>query len=737
MKKRLLFWIIVLCLLFSGCGKKEADVATVQTSYVANPCGVPHLQGTINSTLKIDSKLYAGVYTKGIAVEDGRYCVVTYDFSENTNKSTILRGRDEMVMWSFTVLEDGNYKALFYTWDSENMCYSSLWVLTFDQEGNVLEEQDITQRVAEQIQDTITQNSFCFDREGNLYFYTTTYAGTSITSKIYRVQKDGEIQLLKENAGNVLGIQIVSSRLWIAEADGEHTISIYDLEDNQIADLKLSTKSQSMFITDGLTDTQKYIVLDTTVYEYDVDSKQLTELFTYEDVGLELGVFNTGKLIATEQNVFYVIKKTAETEDGGRTYDWVRISESDNISQKEVLTIAVSEQNSSLKEAVTVFNQVSEQYKVVVKVYETDSENNPSALLQADIAAGNIPDMIAVDTIDLDAMINNGLVCDLSDLLEKDPELSKNDFIGKSLDIYTRGDELYALPQCLCVTALTGKQKILDGRDKWTMKEFEEYVHSLPNEKAATMGISRSFMLQIVMEQYMSQFVDWQNKTCSFDSGEFVDLLQFINMYPEEALNVENDVEKLVEMFQSDEIILYPNGITTAFDYQFMKSLWGEDVSYIGFPSATGNGIQLMNTSTAYVITENSSHKEEMWQIIKHIVTNPNLATAGLPAYQPLFDKACEDAMKKNMEKSEDGTMIEKPAMEMEMAGIKIDIFASTEEDISMLKGLFEQAEPVKESSPVIRNIIQEEVWGYFNGQKDVNDVADVIQNRVSIYLNE
>ena len=124
-----------------------------------------------------------------------------------------------------------------------------------------------------------------------------------------------------------------------------------------------------------------------------------------------------------------------------------------------------------------------------------------------------------------------------------------------------------------------------------------------------------------------------------------------------------------------------------------------------------------------------------MWQIIKHIVTNPNLATAGLPAYQPLFDKACEDAMKKNMEKSEDGTMIEKPAMEM--AGIKIDIFASTEEDISMLKGLFEQAEPVKESLSVIRNIIQEEVWGYFNGQKDVNDVADVIQNRVSIYLNE
>lgn len=69
--------------------------------------------------------------------------------------------------------------------------------------------------------------------------------------------------------------------------------------------------------------------------------------------------------------------------------------------------------------------------------------------------------------------------------------------------------------------------------------------------------------------------------------------------------------------------------------------------------------------------------------------------------------------------------------------GMELEIFASTEEDIVMLKDLFEKAEPVKASSSVIKNIIQEEAWGYFSGQKEVGDVAGAIQSRVSIYLNE
>lgn len=583
-----------------------------------------------------------------------------------------------MAMWSFTVLEDGNYKALFLVWSSEEMDYSSLYLVTFDREGNLIEEQDIRQKVAELFQDTILLNNFYLDRTGILYFYDSTYAVTSIASKIYSVQNNGDIQFLKEYPSSVLGLQIVSSHVWIARNPDPKKIIIEEIgdrgtESKEVAALDLSTKSPSITMSAGLTDEQIFIAQDASVYEYDLASKRLEKLFDYEDVGLEPGViFNTRKLIATAQDEFYVINMTGETEEGKRTYDWVKITRSEEVPQKETLTIAVSEENSWLKEAVTAFNKSSDQYKVVVKVYETDGVNKTSDLLQAEIAAGNVPDMIAVDAIDMDAMISKGLLHDLSDLLERDPDLSKNDFVGRALEIHERNDRLYAIPRCVAVTALAGKEKMLEGRESWNMQEFKEYMYGLPNEKAVFGGISRSQMLQFVMEQHLFSFVDWESRTCSFESEEFKELLKFIRVFSDENPNMEDDMALFADLLRTDEIVLYPGAICDTYDHQFLKALWGEDIAYVGFPSAEGTGIRLADVSDAYAIMEGSAHKEEMWQIIKYMVTNQRLAESGLPAYQPLFDKACENAMEKKMVQSGDDTLTEEPRLDMELSGKKL-----------------------------------------------------------------
>lgn len=745
MKPKYLIWIAFFCLLLSGCGKQGTDtnVQKAQGGYVAHACEVPDLQGTINSTLMVDSKLYAGVYTSGTAVEDGRYSVVIYDISDGTTERTILQGREEMAMWSFTVLEDGNYKALFLVWSSEELNYSSLCLATFDREGNLIEEQDIRQKVAEQFPDAAAMYNFYLDRTGIFYFYDSIYSGISVTSKIYSIQNNGDIRLIKEYPNIIDGFRLVSSHLWIARNLEPKKIMIEEIDDHgteskEIATLDLGANSPSIVMSAGLTDEQIFIEQDASVYEYDLASKRLEKLFDYEDIGLESGrIFNTGKLIATAKDEFYVISKTAETEEGKRIYDWVKITRSDEVQQKETLTIAVSEESSLLKEAVTAFNKSSDQYKVVVKVYETDGVNKTSDLLQAEIAAGNVPDMIAVDAIDMDAMINKGLLYDLSDLLERDPDLSKNDFVGRALEIYERNDKLYAIPQCVFLTALTGKQKMLEGRESWDMQEFKEFINGLSNEETVFWGISRSQMLQFVMEQHLFSFVDWESRTCSFESEEFKDLLEFIRVFSDENPNMEDDMALLTDLLRTDEIVLYPGVICNTFDYQFLKALWGEEIAYIGFPSADGTGIRLGDIADAYAIMEGSAHKEEMWQIIKYMVMNQGLAQSGLPAYQPLFDKACENAMEKKMVQSGDDTLTEEPRLDMELSGIKITVYAATEEEVALIRHLLEKAEPVKMSSPVIMNIIQEEVWGYFHGQKSVDDVARVIQNKVSLYLSE
>ncbi len=739
---------LVFCVLLSGCGALESESSKQPEllEYTTLECNVSHLQGAIQRVLKKDSKIYAGVYQKGVKVQDGRYAVVIYDTINGTTERTILQGSENMAMLNFVLLEEGNYKALFVVWDTDNSKCSSICLTTFDQSGSMLETVDLTEELNEKIAtDIVMLNSFTLDTKGDLYFYTTLYgdiaAGDySIESKIYSVGEKKQIQMIKELSDDVLMLQEVDSQIWLATGKKEDTIVCYNLsnpEEKEPMELKLNLPAQNFEIAEGLEENQKFIIQNGSVYEYSMASGKMVKLFDYEDIGLKAGTLNTSKPIATAQDEFFVAKNMGESEAGVRIYDLVKITKSENTSPKEILTIAVSEENSLLKEAVVSFNQTSDQYKAVIKVYGEGEKETANDLLQADIAAGNIPDMIAMDVIDLDVMISKGLLGDLNGLLEADEDLSKNDFVGRSLEIYEREDKLYGIPETIGIVALSGKEKFLEGKGKWNIAEFQEFIQSLPDKSAATKCISRADMLQIIMEQNMAEFVDWETRTCSFEEDTFKELLQFINMYPNEGLSAEADLLAYAEMFQKDEIILYPNSICDVSGYSFMKTLWGEEVAYVGYPTANRNGIQMTDVGNSYVITEKSANNEEIWKILKHIITNPKLAEMGLPSYRPSFESACEKAMEKNMVKAADGSIVEAPVMEIELDDIVIEIFASTKADIEKVKNLCEIAEPMKNASPEIKNIINEEAFAYFNGQKTIDEVAGIIQNRAMLYLNE
>ena len=54
-----------------------------------------------------------------------------------------------------------------------------------------------------------------------------------------------------------------------------------------------------------------------------------------------------------------------------------------------------------------------------------------------------------------------------------------------------------------------------------------------------------------------------------------------------------------------------------------------------------------------------------------------------------------------------------------------------------MLFRSIETAQNEESMNTEILNIISEEASGYFEGQKSVEDVAAVVQNRVQLYMNE
>lgn len=82
----------------------------------------------------------------------------------------------------------------------------------------------------------------------------------------------------------------------------------------------------------------------------------------------------------------------------------------------------------------------------------------------------------------------------------------------------------------------------------------------------------------------------------------------------------------------------------------------------------------------------------------------------------------------------------EQPHWEYSLGGGTYDYLNTKPDGTTWLEEyqeLLEQSVPREVGYDAVLAIIQEEAANYFNGTKDAASVADIIQNRVQIYMNE
>lgn len=87
--------------------------------------------------------------------------------------------------------------------------------------------------------------------------------------------------------------------------------------------------------------------------------------------------------------------------------------------------------------------------------------------------------------------------------------------------------------------------------------------------------------------------------------------------------------------------------------------------------------------------------------------------------------------------KDENGEPMKESKTGMGWDDFHADYYGSTQEEIDELQALIDSARPGDTTDEEISNIINEEADAYFKGQKSVDEVADIIQSRVKIYISE
>ncbi len=483
------------------------------------------------------------------------------------------------------------------------------------------------------------------------------------------------------------------------------------------------------------------------LYEYDLDTQTATPVLNWLD-----------SYITADY-----VQGVTQLEDGNFMLyyqDWEKDSnelvkltktKASELPEKETIVIAtLYGQNQGIEHAIVDFNKSNSQYKVVYKTYyDHNAEwtenlyNDTIKAMNMDLVSDNPPDIIDLSSINVSTLADKGGLEDLDPYLEKSTVLKKEDFVPSVLNAYTYNDKLVTIPSSFSINSLIAKKSLVGDAESCTIEDLMALSAKYPDADLMQYATKQSVLSEFLMYNTKA-FVDYQEGACNFDTPEFIKILEFANTFDENP-SYGGDYPTQI---RENKIILGSLGVHDMASYQMYTMMMEEPVTCIGYPTIDGSRGIYLRGNDIHAITSKSAHKEGAWAFIEYYLSEcqDSMYVHGLSAKTDKLEKQFKEAMTPEYEKDfstgeykkdENGELIERPKTTWGYDSWEAEIYAATQEEVDAVKELIAAAKPYDMNDEEIFVIVSEEVEPFFKGQKSAEDVAKVIQSRVSIFISE
>jgi ABC-type glycerol-3-phosphate transport system substrate-binding protein len=482
-----------------------------------------------------------------------------------------------------------------------------------------------------------------------------------------------------------------------------------------------------------------YYCDDTAAYGYDQSKDEMVKLMDYVDSDLET------------TSVIYSIVALSDKEfialipDYDYNYNLTRLTKvpPEQVVDKIIITMAGSGIPYDIRRKALNFNKNNGKYKIKMVDYSSlDDESNWNAgveQLNLDIISGNTPDILVLgDSLPVGSYINKGLFLDLSPLLEKDPDMSESDFLTNVIDACKTNGKLYQIVPEFAVNSICAKERYIDDPNNFTFKVCNDLVKKINPKKDFIFGMTtRSEFMENGLKFSGDKYIDWENKTCSFNNDSFIEFLELANkMAVEFGDGVWEDYKDSI--YRDDEALFSIQLFSSFRDFIYMKNvLFGEEVSFVGFPNDMGENFSTIQPEISLAICSQASDKDGAWSFVREFLTQEyqDNISYNFPIRKTSFDTYAAKAMEKPSY-MENGKLVEYDYVYY-IDGNEVTAQPLTKEEVTKYSNFIKGIHDIASSNRSVTEIINEEASAFFSGQKSAKEVADIIQSRLSIYVNE
>lgn len=356
--------------------------------------------------------------------------------------------------------------------------------------------------------------------------------------------------------------------------------------------------------------------------------------------------------------------------------------------------------------------------------------------LFTEVSEGKGPDILVLNRSDLISFYNAGALSDLSTVLTNDV---KDQIFPGVLDYGTIDGALVGITCEATIDTLFISNEIWSD-ESWTPQDALELVTSrvkagYPIERVVASSITPYQMLNdlVLKDITNSGFVNPDIKKCSFDSEEFVMLLEHCKKYGKEATDSSyKDADERLTDLNDGKCLVY--GVSGNFiRFSSVKAMLGEDYHCVGYPSEREQGSFLQFYDGCVAVNSQTSKRKAVNEFLSYLVEYSTQKKYGLNWVR-------KDVLADSVKDAVELYGYEKPVPVFFQSESEVIPLEGKEDGSSYVKEYIELAEGCitqKEEYEQINSIVIEEVQAFFNGQKTAKQVAEIIQKRVQLYLDE